>query len=75
MMTPCYKYLFFFQLNTDVQFVFPIYMHIQRHMLHSPFPLYCYRFSFDGKLAYMKQLLGLTQYPGKAQLLYNYMIS
>lgn len=51
-------------LNTDVQFVFPIYLHIQRHLLHSTFPLYCYRFSFDGKLAYMKQLLGMTQYPG-----------
>jgi hypothetical protein len=54
----------FLQLNTDVQFVLPIYMHIKQHLVHSTFPVYCYRFSFDGKLAYMKQLLGMTQYPG-----------
>lgn len=51
-------------LNTDVLFVFPIYMHLKRHLLHSTFPVYCYRFSFDGKLAYLKNLLALTQYPG-----------
>ncbi|KAJ4438848.1 hypothetical protein ANN_14801 [Periplaneta americana] len=53
------------ELNTDVLFVFPIYMHLKRHLLHSTFPVYCYRFSFDGKLAYLKNLLALTQYPDK----------
>ncbi|PNF42094.1 hypothetical protein B7P43_G10291 [Cryptotermes secundus] len=51
-------------MNTDVQFVFPIYMQLKRQLVHSAFPVYCYRFSFDGKLAYMKHLLGMTQYPG-----------
>jgi hypothetical protein len=56
------------QMNTDVQFVFPIYMQLKRQLVHSTFPIYCYRFSFDGKLAYMKHLLGMTQYPGNAMI-------
>ncbi|PSN48039.1 hypothetical protein C0J52_09101 [Blattella germanica] len=51
-------------LNTDIQFAFPIYRHLKHHLLHSSYPVYCYRFSFDGKLAYLKKLLGMLQYPG-----------
>ncbi|PSN44746.1 hypothetical protein C0J52_10743, partial [Blattella germanica] len=52
------------ELNTDAQFHFGINHTVRQHLAFCKSPTFLYQFSFDGKLALLKKLVGADNFPG-----------
>ena len=53
------------QLSSDTWFVNGVYTSVTMQAAHSKAPVYCYLFAFDGKLGFLKRLVGAYRFPGK----------
>lgn len=51
-------------LSSDTWFVNGVYTSVKLHAAHSTAPVYCYLFSFDGQLGFLKRLVGAYRFPG-----------
>ncbi|KAJ9599104.1 hypothetical protein L9F63_010372, partial [Diploptera punctata] len=51
-------------LSSDTWFVNGVYTAVKLHAAQSTAPVYCYMFSFDGQLGFLKRLVGAYRFPG-----------